>query len=291
MLGSNSGHSKSNSLLNEYSSLLGDAVLRHRTKVAERTARIEAEFANKVKSEFIANMSHELRTPLNSMIGFSKIMAEHGQRPLKTAEIVEYSTLIRDAASHLLSIINDILEMSKIQSGKYRLDSREVQIDEVLMASASSLKIAASDAGVTLEQKIASRLPKLQGDSVKLRQVFTNLISNAIKFSRKGGKVNVEATVGADKSIEIVVRDTGIGMTADEVIIALTPFGQVDGSRSRLREGTGLGLPIAKALCELHGGKLDVRSVKDNGTSVVVTLPGLQDMQQPIRDGRPSVSP
>lgn len=272
MLGNGNSQGRSSSLLNEYSSLLGDAVLRHRTKVAERTARLEAEFSNKVKSEFIANMSHELRTPLNSMIGFSKLMAEHGQRPLKSDEIVQYSSLIHDAAKHLLAIINDILEMSKIQSGKYRLDSRDLNLDDVLSSCIASFKIMASDAGVVLQHKIPPRLPVIQGDSVKLRQIFTNLISNAIKFTPKGGTVSVEAAA-ADRMLTVSVRDSGIGMTPDEVQVALTPFGQVDGSRSRLREGTGLGLPIAKALVELHDGKMEVRSEKDKGTFVLVKLP------------------
>lgn len=273
MVGNMNGQGRSNSLLNEYSSLLGDAVLRHRTKVAERTARIEAEFANKVKSEFIANMSHELRTPLNSMIGFSKLMSEHGQRPLRSEEIVEYSTLIRDAAKHLLSIINDILEMSKIQSGKYRLDSGALNIDDVLASSVASFKVMAADASVTLVQKIPPRLPVIQGDGVKLRQIFTNLVSNAIKFTPKGGTVSVEAALTSPETLVISVRDSGVGMTPDEIQVALTPFGQVDGGRSRLREGTGLGLPIAKALAELHGGKLEVKSEKGKGTNVIITLP------------------
>src|SRR5215475_4837432 len=144
------GTAKPNSLMNEYASLLSDAVLRHRAQMAEQSARIEAELANKVKSEFIANMSHELRTPLNTIIGFSKLLTQHHQRRLPDKEIVEYSTLIHDAAGHLLSVINDILDISKIQSGKYTLDAREVNVGEILATSAMSYQMMANEAHVDL---------------------------------------------------------------------------------------------------------------------------------------------
>ena len=269
---------KSNSLMSEYASLLGDAVLRHRTHIAEQSARIEAELASRIKSEFIANMSHELRTPLNTIIGFSKLLREHERRPLQNPEIVQYSQLINDAAGHLLAIINDILDISKIQSGKYTLDSREIAIDEVLQACLSSFQIIAKDASVTVEKRIGATLPMIRGDAVKLRQVFTNLINNAIKFTQPGGTVRIEASRLADGSVCVTIRDTGIGMTEDEVKIALMAFGQVDGSRTRLREGTGLGLPIAKALVELHGGALVIQSEKGVGTVVKVVLPSRNEV-------------
>jgi two-component system cell cycle sensor histidine kinase PleC len=267
----NSGRTPS--LMNDYASLLGEAVLRHQTRTAEHAARIEAELASRVKSEFIANMSHELRTPLNTVIGFSKLIAEQERRRLPDAEIVEYANLIRDAAGHLLAVINDILDISKIQSGKYTLEKRDIQLDEILLAVLSSFRLLAQDANVTLVNKIALELPSIRADGVKLRQIFTNLVSNAIKFTPEGGTVTLEARQLEDGRICGIVTDTGIGMSPDEIKIAVTPFGQVDGGRTRWREGTGLGLPIAKSLVELHGGELRVTSLKNEGTEICVLLP------------------
>jgi two-component system cell cycle sensor histidine kinase PleC len=283
------GNLKSNTLMTEYASLLSDAVLRQRARTAEHSARIEAELASKVKSEFIANMSHELKTPLNTVIGFAKLLTRHQERPLPDTQIVEYASLIHDAAGHLLSIINDILDISKLQSGKYSIDSRELDLDEILTDTLDEFQPQVDAGKITLNRAIAPDLPLIRGDAAKLKQIFSNILSNAIKFTPAGGTVSLKAFRAEGQGIAILISDSGVGMNPDEISIALAPFGQVDGGRSRWREGAGLGLPIAKALIELHGGNLDIRSETDEGTQVAIAFPGRDSVAAPAAAGAFSV--
>ena len=273
MLGGSKGGGKSNTLMMEYSMRLGEAVLRSRTRHAEQTARVESEIANKVKSEFISNMSHELRTPLNTVIGFSKLLSEHDKRNLKPQDVAEYARLIQDSAQHLLSLINDILDISKLQSGRYYLDEQEMELEDVLESLVRSFTKQAEAAGVTLTYKVCEALPPMKGDPNKLAQALSNLVSNAVKFTRNGGGILIEARPRNGESSEVLIRDTGVGMEAEEMKVALAPFGQVDGGRSRWREGAGLGLPIASALIKLHGGTMEIKSAKGIGTEVRILLP------------------
>ena len=264
---------KATSLMQEYSLLLGDAMLLQRARSAEQTARIEAELANRVKQEFIANMSHELRTPLNTVIGFARLLGEQTKRKATDQQITDYGNLILASAEHLLSVINDILDISKIQSGRYTIDAQEIKIEELLLRVIEGQKEAATAAKVNILHRIDRNLPVLRGEPAKLEQALENLFSNAVKFTVAGGSVHASAAQSPEGGVAITVRDTGIGMSEEEVTVAMTPFGQVDSSRSRWREGTGLGLPIAKALIGLHGGSLDIKSAKGVGTEVSVRLP------------------
>lgn len=275
MLNGSSKNLRSDSLMSEYASLLGDAVLRQRARSAEHSARAVSEHADRIKSEFVSNMSHELRTPLNTVIGFSKILSEHQSQNLNGEQITEYATLIHDAAIDLLSVVNDILDISKIQTGTYTLDRQEVDLLSVLTAAAHAARGLGNARDISVEFR-ADDLPAITGQANKLSQIFNSILSNAVKFTHPGGTVTVTAESASDNTVAITIRDTGVGMNAEELSVALKPFGQVDGSRTRWQEGTGLGLYIARALTELHGGQLRIRSKKDVGTEVTVTLPSCE---------------
>jgi signal transduction histidine kinase len=236
-----------------------------------RAAREEAEQASKAKSEFLANMSHELRTPLNAVIGFSELIEQQVRGPV--AETYrEYARDINRSGAHLLSIINDILDLSKVEAGKLELHEEEVELASVFRGCVRLIEPKAKEAGLNLHVLTPLSLPPLWADEVRLKQILLNLLSNAVKFTPRGGRVSLSAAVSGD-SVAIIVADSGIGMSSDDIPVALESFRQVESARSRKFEGTGLGLPLAKRLTELHGGTLLVESAPDQGTTVTVHMP------------------
>lgn len=230
----------------------------------------EARAADMAKSEFLANMSHELRTPLNAIIGFSAMI---GRREVVTERIGEYANDINQSGTHLLSVINDILNISKIESGQIELREKPASIEEILGSSLKLVEPLSADAGVEIRMSVKNAIPVLVVDMVKQHQIFANLLSNAIKFTARGGDVDIEIATDPDGGVTVAVRDTGIGMSADEIDTALKPFGQVDSGLARRYEGTGLGLPIATRFIELQGGSFRVVSEPGVGTCVYVRYP------------------
>ena len=264
------------------------AILKHRVRYVLRSARAfealrsnqealvsakeAAEAANRAKSEFLANMSHELRTPLNAIIGFSSIMQQglFGQLNEKYAE---YAGMVCDSGTHLLAIINDILDLAKAESNKLELREEDVDIARVIALSSTIVREMADKAGVNYDVTMVDVLPKVRADSAKLRQILINLLGNAVKFTPSGGKVSLSAETTPDGGLQFRIADTGIGIPKDKIEVAMAPFGQVDSRLARKFEGTGLGLPLTKRLVEMHGGTFDLSSEPGRGTVVTVRLP------------------
>ena len=258
----------------EDSLLLGfhDVTASRNEAEAMRRARDEATAANRSKSEFLANMSHELRTPLNAIIGFSEALEKELFGPLGSPRYREYAEDIHDSGVHLLNLINDILDLSEIEAGHFKLHEEEVDIEEIISSCVRLVRQRALKNNVHLEVEIMPNLPSLMADERSIKQILINLLSNAIKFSHLNGDVKVSARLETDR-FRISVADNGIGMAKEDIPRALEPFTQIDGTLSRSHEGTGLGLPLARHLTEMHDGNLVIESVPDEGTTVHIDLP------------------
>jgi signal transduction histidine kinase len=247
-------------------------------KVKARTIDLQraserAEAANTAKSAFLANMSHELRTPLNAIIGFSEIMADPVRWRIGPEQCKGYAHDIKFSGQHLLKIINSILDLAKIEAGKTVLKPEPIDVATLITTCTQMIDPAAEKAGVTLKSDFGEGLPIIAADEQLLRQALINLLANAVKFTPEGGEVGVSARTNGDEGVIIAVTDSGVGMSAEGVRVALTPFGQVDSGLSRRQEGTGLGLPLASAYVELHGGHLAIQSERGKGTTVSIWLP------------------
>ena len=253
-----------------------------------RRAMEAAETANRAKSEFLANMSHELRTPLNAVIGFSEVLKSEVLGDLGNPKYREYAQDIHDGGTHLLEIINDILDMSRLEAGRYQLQEEWLDVGALAEAAIRAVAERAKTAGVILETTIQPGIPALFADQHVVRQILANLLGNAVKFTPAGGTVSLGAVVTAEQGLRLSVADTGPGIDADHIAHVLKPFGQVEGALSRKHGGVGLGLPLSQRLVEHHGGKLEISSRPGSGTHVAVTFPparvaGAPSLQAAIR--------
>ncbi len=238
-----------------------------------REAKEEAELSNRSKSEFLANMSHELRTPLNAIIGFSELTQNQAFGPVGDEKYIDYAKDINDSGHHLLQLINDILDLSKIEAGKLDLYESFVDLDEVVLSSMTIIKERADSGNLKVVSKVPHNLPTLYADGLKLKQILLNLLSNAVKFTQPGGTIELTVSATPEHGLTMRVSDNGIGIAKENLSKVIAPFAQVDSTLSRAYEGTGLGLPLTKALVEMHGGTLDIESETGVGTAVTVQLP------------------
>ena len=235
--------------------------------------RRRAEAASESKSQFLASMSHELRTPLNAIIGFADLIRLELFGPMEPPRYLEYAQDIHSSGVHLLTMINELLDMAKIEAGHFDLHEDEVNLLEIGYEVIRMLRQSLLTARVALKLDIREALPHIRADEQQVRRVLVNLLSNAIKFTPAGGKITLSAHENQDGGISVSVRDTGIGIPEDKLQKVLEPFEQVENSFTRTRAGTGLGLPLTKAMVEAHGGKLTISSTFGEGTCACVCIP------------------
>ena len=246
---------------------------RENTQRALAEAKEEAEFANRTKFSFLANMSHELRTPLNSIIGFSDILNAEMYGKMPDDRYLDYANCINESGQHLLAIINDILDLSKIETAELVLREENLEVGEWVDRCINVVSQDSRHKKLDISSDIPANLPAIRADQLRLRQVLLNLLSNAIKFTPERGCVGVTATISGSRSLVVEVSDTGVGIPESDLEKVLTPFGQTEYIMTRQQEGTGLGLYISKSLIELHGGAIELKSVLNEGTTVSIEIP------------------
>ncbi|MBU6508041.1 MAG: response regulator [Alphaproteobacteria bacterium] len=249
------------------------AMERNRVEAQLVETKNAAEAASRAKTEFLANMSHELRTPLNAIIGFSEILKQEPLGPLGHPSYRDYVRDVYESGVHLLHIINDILDLSKIEVGKLTLSETPVDLREAIDSCMRIVRERADNGGIALVAELAPDLPTFNADERMVKQVLLNLLSNAIKFTPPGGSVRIIARVDDADGLIVQVVDTGIGIAAADIERALQPFEQIDSSLHRKYQGTGLGLPLARSMSELHGGRFAIESTVGQGTTVTVHFP------------------
>ncbi|MBV9586136.1 MAG: HAMP domain-containing histidine kinase [Alphaproteobacteria bacterium] len=276
---------KGESLLETYCSQLGTLLDRpvpglafvqakQDAEVAANTANeqmLQAQASDRAKTKFLANMSHELRTPLNAIIGFSEVIKLNTQQPVE--RYPEYAQYIHDAAIHLLDLINGILDLARIEAGKVELEEETASISELIYSVVTTIRPMAEKKSVSIDCRSHQTEALIRVDQTKFKQVLLNLLSNAVKFSQPSGNVVVDCSRDGHGDLVISVTDTGVGIPREQLDKVLEPFEQVEDHLTRRNEGTGLGLPIAKALIELHGGQLSLQSELNVGTTAELRLP------------------
>jgi two-component system cell cycle sensor histidine kinase PleC len=257
----------------------GDELVRVADELKIANARVRA--ASNAKSDFLAAMSHELRTPLTAIIGFSEIIKDETFGPVGSVKYRSYATDIHKSGQYLLDLINDILDLSKIESGTEELHEEDIEVSDIARSAFTLVRQRAQEGDIEIVLDIPDGLPPLRADPRKLRQVLVNLLANAVKFTDAGGRVALKAWCRPDSGFVIQVVDDGIGIAPEDIPKALSQFGQVGESLDELRKGTGLGLPLSKSLIELHGGSLDLQSVPGAGSTVTLRFPAVRIVGSP----------
>ena len=267
----NAALERANADIQQAHDLLEERV-RERTRALEE-AKAEADAANRAKSEFLAHVSHELRTPLNAILGFSHILKDDMVEDLARARRREYAEHIHDSGTHLLAVINQILDLAKLEAGRYEMVEEVVAIPDLVDGCLTKSGLRADDAGYSIQRFVSPDLPPVVGDQRMLTQMLLNLVGNAMKFTPRGGTIRIEASLNEMGGCDLGVHDTGIGMDEREIPNALEPFRQLRNVYVREKGGTGLGLPLVVEMAKLHDGELILRSKRGQGTSAVIRLP------------------
>ncbi len=253
---------------------LVDITERKKMEISLRLAKEQADTANHSKSAFLANMSHELRTPLNAIIGFTEMIINETFGPINNAKYSEYLADVHMSAQHLLEIINEVLDMSKIEAGRVELDEHDIDVAALIETVTRIIDFRVFGSQLVIKQHIEENLPALRGDPRLIRQILINLMTNAVKYSKKEGDITLTAVKDEFGGIILQVEDHGLGIPADKIEEAMRPFGQIhDPQKASIYQGTGLGLPLTKAMAELHQAKFELNSVEGEGTRVKITFP------------------
>ncbi|MFB9354346.1 PAS domain-containing sensor histidine kinase [Sneathiella chinensis] len=249
-----------------------DVTAQHQVEAELLDAKVRAEEGTKAKSLFLANMSHELRTPLNAVIGFAEVIQQEMFGPVGSPRYKQYAENIHSSGQHLLSLINDVLDFSRLEAGQEEIRKEPIKIEEIISWTSMMLASKAEEKKISLDVAVDKRLV-IQGDLRKLRQVMINLVNNALKFTAEGGRISIRTNTDSDNYFSILVRDNGCGISEAEIRQVMRPFGRTSSSVSKSIEGTGLGLPLSKSIVEMHDGEMRIESEVGKGTTVEIRLP------------------